>query len=305
MMKNGKRATDDLKRPTALIWTFLAPATLLFLAFFVYPLLNVIWISLHEGNVASEKLTWTGLSNYKRLFSDSVFWWMLKNTLLVVSIGGVATLVLALATAVGLTKIGRGRDFFRTVFLFPNIMSAVATAVLWSFIFNPSFGIANGLLRSLHLEQYTRAWLGEPGTALPVVILVHVWTIAGFYIVLFYAGLLRIPGDYLEAARIDGASGWQEFRHISLPLLSEILKIGTIYVIINSVNVFALVYLLNEGGAARYNGVLLTYMYEQAFSNGAYGYACAIGVVTLVTVLACAGLVGLLFKDPEGEGRRA
>jgi len=280
---------------------FLAPATLLFLVFFIYPLIQVIWISFHSGNVASEKLKWAGTANYRHLVNDSVFWWMLRNTLKVVVIGGGATLVLALATAVGLTKINRGRTFFRTVFLFPNIMSAVATAVLWSFIFNPSFGIVNGLLRSLKLEHLTHAWLGEPGTALPVVILVHIWTIAGFYIVLFYAGLLRIPEDYSEAARIDGASAWQEFRHITLPLLSDISKIATIYVIINSVNIFALVYLLNEGRAARYNGVLLTYMYEQAFENGHYGYACAIGVMTLITVLVCAGLVSLLFRTDTVE----
>ncbi len=280
---------------------FLAPATLLFLVFFIYPLLRVMWISLHSGDLGSERMAWVGTENYKRLWDDSVFWWMLRNTLQVVVIGGGATLVLALGTAVGLTRIRRGRDFFRTVFLFPNIMSGVATAVLWSFIFNPSFGIMNGLLRGLGLGQFTRAWLGEPGTALPVVIFVHIWTIAGFYIVLFYAGLLRIPADFSEAARIDGANGWQEFRHVTLPLMADIMKIGTIYAIINSVNIFALVFLLNEGQPARYNGVLLTYMYEAAFTNGEYGYACAIGVCTLVTVLVCAGLVSLLFRDTTGE----
>ncbi len=296
-----KRATDILHRPIGLMIGFLLPAVALFLVFFIYPLLSVLWISLHEGNVASEARTWVGLDNYRRLMSDGVFWWMVRNTLLVVVIGGGATLVLSLGTAVGLTKIRRGRNFFRIVFLFPNIMSAVATAVLWSFIFNPSFGILNGLLRGLGLEQFTHAWLGEPHTALPVVILVHIWTIAGFYIVLFYAGLLRIPADYSEAARIDGASGWQEFRHITYPLLSEIMKIATVYAIINSVNIFALVYLFNEGRAARYNGVLLTYMYEQAFDNGAYGYACAIGVMTLLTVLLCAGGVSLLFRGDTVE----
>lgn len=291
-----RRSTDVLHRPTALMVGFMLPAVLLFAVFFIYPLLNVIWISLHSSNVASETMRWAGTGNYRQLFADGVFWWMLRNTLMVVAVGGSVTLVLALATAVGLTKIKRGRDFFRIVFLFPNIMSAVATAVLWSFIFNPSFGIVNGLLRLAGFEEYARAWLGEPHTALPVVILVHIWTIAGFYIVLFYAGLLRIPADYSEAARIDGASGWQEFRHVTLPLLSEIIKIATVYAIINSVNIFALVYLFNESRAARYNGVLLTYMYEQAFDNGAFGYACAVGVMTLITVLICAGAVSLLFR---------
>ena len=295
-------ATDSLRKPRNLIFWFLLPAVSLFLVFFVIPVINVILMSFHEANVTSAKGRWVGLANYSRLFQDEVFWLMLRNNLKIVIIGGGGTLVLALAMALGLTKINRGRSFFRTVFLFPNIISAVATAILWSFIFNPSFGIMNGLLRAVGLEEYTRAWLGEPGTALPVVIFIHVWTIVGFYIVLFYAGLLRIPADYSEAARIDGASGWQEFRHVTLPLMSEILQVAIIYVIINSVNIFALVYMLNEGRAARYNGVLLTYMYEKAFgTDGDYGYACAIGVVTLVSVLACAGLVSLLFKKETVE----
>ncbi len=296
-----RRSTDAIHRPIGLMVGFLLPAVLLFLVFFIYPLINVLWISFHSGNVASEKMTWVGTANYTRLFSDNVFWMVFWHNLQIVIIAGIATLILALGTAVALTKIRRGRNFFRIVFLFPNIMSAVATAVLWSFIFNPSFGILNGFLRAMRLEEFTHAWLGEPNTALPVTILVHIWTIAGFYIVLFYAGLLRIPADYSEAARIDGASGWQEFRHITLPLLQDIMQIATVYVVINSVNIFALVYLFNEGRAARYNGVLLTYMYEQAFNNGNYGYACAIGVMTLITVLACAGVVNLFFRRDAVE----
>jgi len=296
------RSTDSIRRPRALMIGFLLPALLLFAAFFLYPLASVIWMSFNQSSVTSETATWVGVANYQRLWADEVFWSMLRHNLVIVFIGGVSTLVLALATAVALTKINRGRDFFRTVFLFPNIISAVATAVLWSFIFNPSFGVVNGALRAVGLDSFAHAWLGEPHTALPVVVFVHVWTIVGFYVVLFYAGLLRIPADYSEAARIDGASGWQEFRHVTLPLLKDILQIGAIYVIINSVNVFALVYLLNEGRAARYNGVLLTYMHEQAFiNNGGYGYACAIGVVTLVTVLFCAGLVSLVFRGDTVE----
>lgn len=280
---------------------FLAPAVLLFTVFFIYPLMRVFWISLHQGNVTSETMTWVGLRNYKDLLNDQIFSMVLWHNAQIVIAGGLATLVLALGTAVALTKIKRGRSFFRVVFLFPNIMSAVATAILWSFIFNPSFGILNGLLRAVGLEEHTRAWLGEPVVALWALVFVHVWTIAGFYIVLFYAGLLRIPADYREAAQIDGASGWQEFRHITLPLLSDILQVATVYVIINSVNIFALVYLFNEGRPARYNGVLLTYMHEQAFTNSEFGYACAIGVVTLITVLVCAGLVNLMFKRDTVE----
>jgi N-acetylglucosamine transport system permease protein len=130
---------------------------------------------------------------------------------------------------------------------------------------------------------------------------IQVWSGVGFYIVLFYAGILRIPADYTEAARIDGASGWQEFRHITLPLLSEITKIAIIYIIINSLNVFALVYLVTEGNPDRYVDVALTYLHEQGFKNGNMGYACAIGVAVLATLVVLAGIVMRFLKRDRVE----
>ena len=214
-------------------------------------------------------------------------------------IAGTSTIVLALALALALTRCGPGRSFFRVVFLFPNVMAVVAVAILWSFVFNPSFGILNGLLRMVGLEG--RAWMGEPRTALPAIMVIQVWAQAGFYMVLFYAGLLRIPADYLEAARIDGANAFQEFRHVTLPLLSEILKIAILYVIINSINVFALVFLINEGTSAKYTNVLLTYLYESGFTHKNHGYACAIAVVMLLMVLGVGFLVNRLFRDKTVE----
>lgn len=300
-MKKTSSSTASLRSPTGLIIGFLLPALLLFLVFFVYPLLQVISISLQQKTLTSETSQWIGLENYIRLMNDQVFWSSLLHNLAFVTVGGASIIILGLAIAVSLTKIKRGRDFFRIVFLFPNVMSIIAAAILWSFIFNPSFGLLNALLRGVGLGQFAHAWLGEPGKALWAVIFVHIWMSVGFYIVLFYAGLLRIPADYFEAARIDGANGWQEFRHITLPLLQDILQIATIYVIINSINVFALVFMVNEGRPARYNSVLLTYMYEKGIMDGNYGYACAIGVVTLIAVLLTAFAANFLFKKDTIE----
>lgn len=296
------KATADLHRPWPLILTFLAPAVFLYVLFFVYPMAQAIGLSFFKGGPASQKFEYVGASNFRELLlNDPVFWQILWHNVQFVLAAGTSTLVLALALAIGLTRCGRGRDFFRVVFLFPNVMSVVAISILWSFVFNPSFGVLNGVLRRIGLESLCHAWLGEPRTALPAIMAIQVWTTVGFYIVLFYAGLLRIPKDYMEAAEIDGANGWQQFRHITFPLLNEILKIAGVYVVIQSVNIFALVYVINEGTPNRYTDVLLTYLYERGFQNGEFGYACAIGVVILVLVLSFAGLANRLFSRENVE----
>jgi N-acetylglucosamine transport system permease protein len=289
-------ATAVLHRPRGLIVMFLAPALLLYTGLFAWPMLNALYLSLFRGSSTSTSYQYVGFENFRRLFADTKFWSALGHNAQFVVIGGIATLVLALFVAFGLTRCGRGRDAFRLVFLFPNIMSIVATTTLWSFALNPSFGVMNGLLGAVGLGSLRHAWLGEPSTALASVILIHVWSAVGFYIVLFYAGMLRIPADYSEAARIDGATLWQEFRHITLPLIRDMMQIACVYIVINSVNVFALVFLINERRSGRYTSVLLTYMYDQAFTNGNFGYACAIGVAVLVILLAMVFLVQALTR---------
>lgn len=295
------RATADIYRPVPLIVLFLAPAVLLYGTFFITPMLRSFYYSLFRGSPQGT-FKFVGLDNFRKLlFDDPMFWTCVIHNLEFLVFAGTGTLMLAMALALGLTRINAGRDFFRVVFLFPNVMAVVAVAILWSFVFNPSFGILNAILRGLHLDFLAHAWLNEPRTALASLIVVQIWISAGFYMVLFYAGLLRIPTDYLEAARIDGATFLQEFRHITLPLLSEILRIAVIYIVINSLNVFALVFLVNEGMTSSYNNVLLTYLYDQGFTIGNYGYASAIAVAMLVMVLGAAGLVNLLFRDKEVE----
>jgi N-acetylglucosamine transport system permease protein len=297
-----RNATSDLRRPWPLIVVFLAPALILYGTFFVYPMLHAILLSLYRGSPESGQYTYVGAENFRTLLSnDPMFWICVRHNLEFVVFAGTSTIVLALSLALALTRCGPGRSFFRVVFLFPNVMAVVAVAILWSFVFNPSFGVLNGLLRMAGLEHLARAWMGEPHTALPAIMVIQVWAQTGFYMVLFYAGLLRIPADYLEAARIDGANAFQEFRHVTLPLLSEILKIAVIYVIINSINVFALVFLVNEGTTAKYTNVLLTYLYESGFRNGMHGYACAIAVAMLVMVLGAGYLVNRLFRDKTVE----
>jgi N-acetylglucosamine transport system permease protein len=262
---------------------------------------RAVYFSFCKGSPAAPRPVFIGLDNYRKMLSDPNFLNALFHNLEIMLFAGGFILVLSLAISLGLTKTVRGNTFFRVVFLFPNVMPAVATAILWSFVFNPSFGILNGFLRKVGLDGLCHAWLGEPHFALPAIMLIQVWAGLGFYIVLFYAGILRIPSDYLESARIDGASGWQEFRNVILPLLNEILKIAVVYIIINALNVFALVFLVTEGNPDRYVDVMLTYLYEQGFRNSNFGYACTIGVVMLLTLLLLAGIANRLLRREKVE----
>lgn len=290
-----------MRRPWPLILTFLAPALLLYGIFFLYPMANAVQLSFYKGGATTREYQFVGMQNFRALFNDSVFWIALKHNLQLVLAGGIGTLVLAMALALSLTRCNRGREFFRVVYLFPNVMAVVAVAILWSFVYNPSFGILNSLLDLAGLSDLGRAWLNEPGTAMGSIIAIHVWSSVGFYIVLFYAGLLRLPQELLEAAKIDGANWWQEFFHVTLPLLTEIIKIAVVYIVINALGVFGLVFLINEGAPNRYNDVLLTYLYEQAFTYNNYGYACAIGVSMLVLVLLFAAGAGWLLGRRQVE----
>ena len=299
--KKQSSLTADLTRPARLIILFLAPSLILYLVFLIYPTLQVVKLSFFRGSASAKTFEFLGLENFSNLVRDENFWNALGHNLLFILFSGTATLVLALILAQCLVYCTRGRTFFRVVFLFPNVMAIVVVTVLWSFIFNPSFGILNALLGLLGLGKFCHAWLGEPRTALFSLMVIQVWGQVGFYIVLFYAGLLNIPQDLIEAARIDGANGFHLFFKVTLPLLSEMLQIAVIYIIIHSLNLFSLVYIINEGQPSRYNDVLLTYLYEQGMKNNNFGYACAIGVAMLIIVVAITMLVIRIFSKRTVE----
>jgi N-acetylglucosamine transport system permease protein len=280
---------------------FLAPTLLLYGIFFVYPMASSIFLSFRKGGATSSHFAFIGLGNFSHLLHDNTFWTTLKHNAQLLFVGGPITLLLAFVLAVALTECRRGRSFFRTVFLFPNVMTIVAVTILWSFVFNPAFGILNALLRLVGLADLRHAWLNEPHTAIWAIISIHIWSTAGFYIMLLYAGLLRIPTELIEAGKVDGASLWQQLWHIKIPLLSEIWKIAVIYIGIQALNVFGLVYLVNEGTPNRYTDVLLTYLYEMAFSYNQYGYACAIGVALLLLVVCFSVLTNVALGRAGAE----
>lgn len=188
----------------------------------------------------------------------------------------------------------------RAVVLFPQVISLVVVAILWMFMYNPSFGLVNSGLTLIGLPSLTHAWLGESATALPAVTLAFVWYAVGFYVMLFAAGMKGIPAEVIEAADLDGSHGFHKFRTIVWPMLWSVKRVAAVYVVVNVMNVFALVFLMTQGGPDRHTEVMLTYLYEQAFANSQFGYATALATANFVVAMVLSGLIMFwLRRDPQ------
>ncbi len=271
-----------------LIIPFLAPAILLYAVFVLWPYGQAIYISLTQWSGVAANPTFIGLGNYERLIADPHFRTALTHNFQLLILLPIVTLGLALTFATLFTQGGsgvRGAQFYRVVFFFPQVMSVVIIGVLWQYIYNPIVGILNSSLDAVGLGGLTRAWLGDPNTALWAVAAVVVWQAVGFYMVLFIAGMQSIPVSFYEAATLDGASKWQAFWGITIPLLWDNIRVAIIYIGIACLDLFTIVAVMTEGKPNRASDVVARYMYEVAFTNSQFGYASAIGVALLVLTL--------------------
>jgi N-acetylglucosamine transport system permease protein len=289
---------------TAFIVTYLAPAVLIYAIFVIWPVLQAFGYSFFKWSGLSQNKQFVGLTNFKELFHDNVFWLALLHNAEIFLFGGGTIVLVGLGIAHAMQGNGRFTKALRSVYLFPNIMSLVVVAILWQFLFNPRMGLLNAAVELFGKQKHRIDILGTPGTALPGVIITFIWFAVGFYIMLFSAGIRQIPEEVVEASKLDGAEGFVRFKKITLPLLWSVGRIALVYLVINTLNVFALVFLMTNGGPDRKTEVMLTYLYEQAFVNSDYGAATALAVANFIIVMAVSGLI-LRFtrKDPTGATR--
>lgn len=287
----------------AFITGFLLPATALYVVFVVMPVVQAFAFSLYRWRGISANRTFVGLENFRHLFEDRIVWLALRHNLLLFLGTSVAILAISLALAHAIGSETRAARFLRSVYLFPQVISLVVVAILWMFILNPSFGILNAALKTVGLERWAIAWLGEKQTALASIGVAHVWHALGFYIMLFAAALRTIPPDVIEAATLDGAMGLTRLRYVTLPMLWAVLRIALVYMAIGTMNIFSLVFLMTQGGPDRATEVMLTYLYEQAFKHSEFGYATALAVVNFVLVMALSGAILALFRHNPQEGK--
>lgn len=267
------------------LWGYLmiAPMMIGFTIFFLIALVASLVLSLTDWNAIAPP-RWVGLDNYARLPQDEVFINALRNTALLTIPNVALRLLLSMLIAIALNSRIRFRAFYRTLFFMPVLTMPVATATIWKWLFDPGFGPVNAQLGRFGLPQ--PEWLNHPETAVIAVVIVLLWSGVGYDMVIFLAGLQSIPREYYEAAQIDGASGFRQFRDITLPLLTPTTFFLTVVAIIGSLQVFDLVYVMTRVGNIIRFPTIVYYIYEEGFQNFRMGYAVTIAWVLLVIILA-------------------
>jgi len=285
------------KEERRFILVFLAPAFLLFTALVFLPAVRALLYSLQKWDGLGTP-EWIGLGNFARLLrDDNIFLVALGHNLLLFGVAGGLTIVMALFFASLLSQKIRGATLFRIVFFFPNVIALVAVALLWILLYSTTdFGVINALLARLAAAA-DGAGLPFPELDLPFpflqskylmasIIPMIVWSATGFYMVLFLAGMGGIPQSYYEAARLEGASHWQQFRHITLPLLREILVVAVVFLMISLMKFFDPIWVMENEVPNRESHVMATLLYQKVFTEYDMGYASAVAVLLFLIVLA-------------------
>lgn len=281
-----------VKKPKLFIGVCVLPALLLTLVFMVVPTLNAVYLSFTDSTSLNVGINsdFIGLDNYRYMLQDKDFIMALKNTLKLMAIVPVITLFFSLVFAFILTQSKiKEKAFYRAVYFFPSVISLTIVGIVWSFVFNPTKGILNHLLGLIHLETLQHSWLGESKTALWCIAVALIWQAAGYYMVMYIASIDGISQEVYEAASIDGASAWQKFFSITVPLLKNTIGITYVLSLSGTINLsFTLSNVMTAGGPNGASSVLLQYMYTQGMRNANFGYAMAIAMFTLVLAIVLA-----------------
>ena len=260
------------------------PAIILFFIFVIIPFFTGMYTSFFKWDGFSE-MKWNGLNNYKYVFSDKVFWQAMKNTFVYAILVTVFKNMIAFILASLLIKKFIGRTIFRTGLYLPVTLSYIVIGVLWVWIFNPTFGLLNGFLRAVGLENFIVGWLSDPKVALFSVVAVDVWKWVGYHMVLYISGLQAISADLYEAAEIDGANGWKKLLHITIPQLNSTIVVNILLSITGAfVSNYDIVYIMTGGGPFHSTEVSLTYIMTTAFKYTAVGKANAMSILLFIMV---------------------
>ncbi len=263
-------------------YLIILPKLLAFGLIMVVPFVAAVWISLHHWEPLATTHPFIGLKNYEHILGDPVFWLSLRNTL-AYSVGLIVFDVpIALGLALLLNKNLRGTKFYSGAIFLPVVTSWVVVSLIWSWLYNPQYGLINAALGAVGLSGLP--WLQSSSTALAAIVIMSIWKNAGFNMVIFLAGLRAIPGHFYEAARMDGAGRIARFRYITLPLLKPTSFFVVTVTMIESFRLFTQVYVMTNGGPAQSTYSIVFYFWQQGFQQFNMGYASALAVVLFVIV---------------------
>lgn len=277
------------RRERGFVVATIAPAILVLAAIYVYPLARTIGYSFTNYDLINRTNDFVGLANYGQLFTDPTFYTALINTLAIGIASMLGAFVIGFAEALVLNEIVRGRGLLRGLALLPWVVPQIVVAYLFRFMYNPTVGVFNVILRDLGIIHEFQPWLAHPATAPAAVVIAYIWNETPFFMLMLLAGLQSIPIETIEAAVVDGADWWQRLWFITLPHLRRIIAITTILTVIWNFNNFTIIWPMTEGGPANWTLTFSIWVYRQAFENFDLGYAATIGVLWLALLLIVTG----------------
>ena len=279
------------RRQTRAAWLFMAPSLVVLAVFVVYPMTQALYLSFTEYDVLTPA-EWVGLANYRELLTDEAFLRALRNTLYYAAVTTPVSVILALGTAVLLNRRFPLRGLGRTAVFLPVVVGLAVVAIAWSFLLDPDIGLLSYWLRGLGITS-DQGWLRDPDLAMPAVMLVGIWKNFGFYMVIYLAGLQSIPRNLYEAAKLDGARGWGQFRNVTWPLLANQTLLVLVLCAIATLQAFDQIYVMTRGGPFFRTETLVMVIYRLGFREFRFGYAAAISwvLVLLILVLSLAQLM--------------
>ena len=274
-----------------LILPFLFPQSLLYIIFTLIPLVLTVYYSFTNWYGLSINFDFYGLGNFETVFKDPFFLNAVKNNFLFVFVGGILMLIPAMLITLALHEPIKGKSFFRFTILVPTVLAGSVVGLMWKWMYNPSFGLINPILKAIGLDQFAIAWLGNEKTALTAIIIAMVWYKIGLWVILLTAGLERIPPELLEAGKIDGANDWQLFFRLTLPLMWETIRVVLILWIVWGLQEFNIIFALTGptvftlGGPLGATELMTIYVFKAAFGTKKWAYSMAIATVVLIVIL--------------------
>ncbi|MDR1519083.1 MAG: sugar ABC transporter permease [Planctomycetota bacterium] len=261
----------------------LGPALLIYLVFAVYPSVNVLYLSFVKWNGLDPEKVFVGLENYRYIFqNDPVFWKAFNNTMIWTFLSLVFPPLIGFVLALALNQRIWGRSALRAIFYMPVIIASIAVATMWRWMYDPFYGVINWTLSHLGLDFLIQDWLGDGDIAIYSIFVAFVWQSVGTCMVLFLAGLQNVSLTLIEAARIDGASRWNVFRHVTLPAVSSTIAIVLVLTVINSLKAFDIVYGMSGGGIFEDTQILALWTFVQSMNIFDFGRGSAIAVILIL-----------------------
>ena len=270
-------------------WGFVAPSLIAIAIFFVIPVVSALLLSLTDFDIYAladlDNLRFVGLKNYEQLLANPLFWGAMKNTLWFSVLGVPLSIAMSLAAAIVLNaRVVKWRPIWRVMFFAPYVTTLVATAVVWRYLLHTRYGVINWALQGVGLPPVD--WLGQPETSVPAILMFVVWKIFGYNMLIVLAVLQTVPDDLYEAARIDGAGPWKQFRHVTLPAIAPTLLLVSIISVAGFFQLFAEPYVMTQGGPAQSTVTVLYFMYEEGFKWWNLGSASAVAFILFLCILA-------------------